>query len=801
MRTWNLHLKDPHSLILAADPRLTNLDYSNDHIWELLIGRSDPAAVVLQTTYGLRARSMRVFPQFTESHQTVSNPAEFESPVTILRFAPNYVKLKYAPFLGIETIFEYWISSSQSVAGRIWIKNTSELERKLRLEMAVLLTPNPDGKPMVPRKKEATTILQGQTENLSPVFFITGGADGEASPYPNLFHQLELAPDSFRRFTWVLASQPDEEESFRNARLTAAQNWDAEITRVEMLANQQPEIYTGDPDWDAALAFAQKAAFNLLFSPSQQLPHISFVSTRLPDQGYSQQGTGAEYSHLWNGQTPLEAWYLSHFLLPGSPEIAAGILENFIARQQENGFIDNKLGLGSQRSGLSAAPFLTSLAWRIYQFNQDKAFLNRVFRPLLWYIQTWFWESHDRDGDGIPEWSNPVQTGYDENPFFSRWQSWAQGTDITLVESPDLCAYLYRETALLQKIGRIIGQHESITSLEALAHNLYSAVQSTWNGRRASFQYWDRDSHKTQKGELLGERTGPGEILIDLVFDLPTRLQIRLEADVQPHPRVEISVHGNLPNGQHRVETIRPENLVWVQGTCIYTFPNLYAEIEHIHISGMPASGTASLQVTDHYQDDHTLLTPVWAHMATDEQAEKLLSRKILSESFYNRPYGLPATPKPSLKEAEETGLLTWLPWNSMVLEGLLAYNQIPEAAQIFSRQMEGIIHNLKQEASFRAFYHSGQLAGAGQRNHLIGLPPLGLFLEILGIRLLSPWKIQVMHKNPFPWPVKICYRGTWVESTSEQVEIQFLDGEKAILTDQIPCQIENLPTPLEVEP
>jgi hypothetical protein len=800
MRTWNLHLNDPHSLILAADPRLDSLSYINDQIWELLIGRSDPAAVVLQTTFGLRARSMRIFPQFIESHNTVSNPEDFDTPLTILRFAPNYVKLKFSPFSGIEVVSEYWITDSQTAAGRVWIKNISDLERKLRFEMAVVLTPNPEGRTMVPRKKEATTVLLGQTENLYPIFFITGGADGEASPFPNLYHNLELSPNKFRRFTWVQTSQVDEEESFRHARLTAAQNWDAEITRIEMLASQIPEIYTGDPDWDAALAFGQKAAFNLLFSPSQDLPYTSFVSTRLPDQGYSQQGSGADYNHLWNGQTPIEAWYLSQFLLPGNQNVAIGLLENFISCQLENGFIDHKPGLGGQQSNFAAAPFLVSLAWRIYQFTQDQAFLSRVFRPLLWYLQTWFWESHDRDGDGVPEWGNLVQTGYDDNPFFSRWQSWAQGTDITLVESPDLCAYLYRECTLLQKIAKIIDQNEPLTYLEALANNLYSAVQNSWNGRRASFQYWDRDSHKTQKGELLGERTGSGEILIDLVFDLPTRLQIRLESEDTPTPPVEISIHGNLPNGQHRVETIRSENLIWVQGICIYTLPNLYAEIEHIHITGLTAHGKASLWITDHYQDDHTLLAPIWAKMITEDQLNRIIDRKLLNEKIYNRPYGIPAYPKPTLKEAKETSLLTWLPWNAMVVEGLLAYHKTDEAAQIFSRQMDGVIQNLKQEDSFRTFYHSSQPSASGQRNHLIGLPSAGLFLEILGIRPLSPWKIEILHKNPFPWPVKICYHGTWIETSTEGIVIRFLDGERAIITDQIPCQVENTPTKMEIE-
>jgi hypothetical protein len=800
MRTWKLHLDDPKHLVLAADPRLSPLSYANDQIWELMIGRSDPAAVVLQTTFGLRARSMRIFPQFVESHQTVSNPAEFDTPLTIVEFAPNYAKLKFSPYPGIDVLMEYWIPDSQTAAGRVWIENVGDLERKLRFEMAVVLTPNPEGRPMVPRKREATTILQGQTEDLSPIFFITGGAEGEASPYPNLFHNLELAPGQFRRFTWIQTALPDEEEAFRHARLTASQNWDAEIIRIKMLASQLPEIYTGEPDWDAALAFSQKAALNLLFAASEHLPHTSFVSTRLPDQGYSQQGSGAEYNHLWNGQTPLEAWYLSHFLLPGNSAIATGVLENFIHHQQENGFVDHKPGLGGQRSSLSAAPFLVSLAWRIYQFTEDRTFLSRVFRPLLWYLQTWFWESNDRDSDGIPEWGNLVQTGYDENPFFSRWQPWAQGTEITAVESPDLSAYLYRETVLLKKIAEITDQKEPLTYLEALSNNLHSAVQNSWNGRRGSFQYWDRDSHETQKGENLGERTGSGEILIDLVFDLPTRLQIRLEAEDSPKPQVEISIHGYLPNGQHRVETIQPEYLVWVQGICIYTLPNLYSEIEHIHISGLPSKGRAVLQVTDHYQDDHTLLTPIWAKMVTEKQLDRILERKLFNDRFYNQPYGIPALPKPNTKEAEETGLLTWLPWNAMVVEGLLEYGETEKAAEIFSRLMQAIIHNLKQEDSFRTFYHSSQLSASGQRNHLIGLPSAGLFLEIVGIRPISPWKVQVLHKNPFPWPVRICYHGTWIISSDEQVEIRFLDGERTVISDQIPCLVENIPTQLEEE-
>ena len=791
MRTWNLRRKDPLNLILAADSRLAKLDYSNDHIWEVLIGSGEPAAISLQTTYGLRARSMRIFPQFTEAHQTHSDPAEFEEPPTVLKFAPNYLKLKCEPFLGLEVQLEYWMPDSQTAAGRIWVKNTSELPRKFRLELTGILNPSIEGKPFVPRIKEGTTVLQGSTENLAPILFITGGATGEASPHPNLHHNLELAHNAYRRFTWVLASLEDDDESFRHARLTAAQNWDAEIGRIKMLASQGIEIETGDPDWDAALAFSKNSAYTLRYSPSEHLKHPSFVSTRLPDQGYSQQGSGAEYNHLWSGQTPIEAWHLAHNYLPEDPKSAKGLLNNFIDRQAENGFIDHKIGLGGQHSGLAAAPFLVSLAWEIYQHTRDLQYLRDTFRPLMWHLQTWFWEDHDRDGDGIPEWSNVLQTGYDDNPAFSRWQPWAAGIDIRLVESPDLCAYLYREITLLGKIAELIGEEASLTALSALASNLHTAVQNSWNGRRPTFQYWDRESHHTSRGETLKERTGPGELLLDLVFDLPTRLQIRLESQEPPSPKIEISIHGRLENGQHRVETITGADLTWSQDFCIYTLPNLYAEIEHLHIQGLSPEGQASLQIVDLYQEDHTLLTPIWAGIPTQEQLDMLIDRKLQRESAYGLPYGLPAQPSPKPKAAEDTGYLIWLPWNAMVAEGLLEYGQVAAAADLFSRNMSAVIQTLKREQNFRAHYHAVDGTSFGQRNQLIGLPPVSLFLAILGIRLLSPDKIEFRRLNPFPWPVKLTYRGTTITCTEDQITVQFIHGEAITISEELPCTVE----------
>ena len=75
MRDWTLGPGDPLALTLAADFRLCTPDYVNDHIWELEPGGGDPPALALHTTYGLRARAMRLFPRFILANQTVTDPA------------------------------------------------------------------------------------------------------------------------------------------------------------------------------------------------------------------------------------------------------------------------------------------------------------------------------------------------------------------------------------------------------------------------------------------------------------------------------------------------------------------------------------------------------------------------------------------------------------------------------------------------------------------------------------------------------------------------------------------------------
>ena len=67
MRESNLDSGNPISLTIAADARLSTTNYLDDQIWELTLNNSEPPSLALETTYGLRAAKVRLFPRFIES--------------------------------------------------------------------------------------------------------------------------------------------------------------------------------------------------------------------------------------------------------------------------------------------------------------------------------------------------------------------------------------------------------------------------------------------------------------------------------------------------------------------------------------------------------------------------------------------------------------------------------------------------------------------------------------------------------------------------------------------------------------
>ena len=193
MREWQLKAGDPLALTLASDVRLGPTDYCDDQIWELSLGGGDPPALSVDTSYGLRANAMRIFPRFTLGDKTLNDPAEFAQPPVVRQAFPNFISLTFTPFPDIDVLAEYWVPQPHALAGRLEITHNGNKECTLLLEIVARLTPT-EGQRMAPFEMQAATILSGQSGGLSPVVFMTGGAKPGPGPYPSLVLKAGFDP-------------------------------------------------------------------------------------------------------------------------------------------------------------------------------------------------------------------------------------------------------------------------------------------------------------------------------------------------------------------------------------------------------------------------------------------------------------------------------------------------------------------------------------------------------------------------------------------------------------------------------
>jgi hypothetical protein len=789
MKTWHISSDDPSSFTIAADSRFCTSDYTNDHIWQFnMSGKGEPPALSIQTTYGLRARQMRLFPRFIQKELQISDPMMFHRPPIVQVFYPNYLQVIFSPFPGFDVQAEYWVPASQVIAGRFTIKNSSVLTENVRLEWVNLLHPMAGGQSMACERVQASTVLRGSTGNLSLVGCISGNPEAGVGPYPALTHTLDLFPGNIRQLTWAVAALDTPEASFALAQRTIQRSWEAELTRLELQnEGQWVTIQTGEPEWDLAFALSQKVAYGLFFPGGENMPHPSFVTSRQPDHGYSIRGDGADYPYLWSGQTPLDAWYLSGNLLPGGLDWMEGVIRNFLSIQSPDGSIDLKPGLGGQRSRRLAQPMLATLAYQISLVNSDFTWLGELYPALLAFLQAWFRPEHDRDGDGFPEWDHPLQTGMEDAPIYDRYQAGSQGASITTIESPAMAAFLYRECGSLLKIARRIQTEEGVEWLQGQQDFLRISVESTWDSKANTYRYRDFETHKCLPAMDIFYFDQPGKYPLKKSLKGARRLLLRILSEPEVTHPLHITIHGVGPNGAV-TEEISPNRFFWQGGVALASVQNLFKSIKSIEVNGLAEGEQGSLVSIDYTHEDLSLFLPLWAEIPNPKRARTLIEKNLLKR--YLQSFGLSITPLRSDGEGCAGTDAVVLPWNQLLMEGLLSYGYRSEAAAIFTRVMSAIVLTLKECGAFRTSYSALSGSFSGDWNAISGLAPLGLFLKTVGIRQIGKNEVILDGNNPYPWPVTVKYQGMTITCHSNDVVVSFSTGHTITVNGSGPHRV-----------
>lgn len=120
-------------------------------------------------------------------------------------------------------------------------------------------------------------------------------------------------------------------------------------------------------------------------------------------------------------------------------------------------------------------PLVAWAAWKLFQVNQDREFLNEIYEPLVRWNRWWF-EKNDLDGNGLCEYQHPFSSGLDDSPL------WDDGMP---VESPDLNTYLCLQQEALANIAGAIGESQAADHWRRLADEI---------ALRMLARMWDEDA-------------------------------------------------------------------------------------------------------------------------------------------------------------------------------------------------------------------------------------------------------------------------------------------------------------------
>jgi hypothetical protein len=802
MKTWALKEDAPLCLTLSADARFGGTDYADDQIWDLIWWDQEIPSVELYTSYGRRAQSMRIFPAFSLGGETRQDPKRFIKPPIVRQVLPNLAILEFQPFNAMSVQAEYYVPESHAVAGRYTLQNLSSLPQVITLRLSAFLQPGEQPNPMGLEEFQGIATLSGRTADLYPVVFLSGGARQVRSAYPSLQVAATLAPGGSKTWVWVHSARKQPDHSFEICRNLAQIPWESTVARIEMENARMLSIETGDTEWDAVLWMTQKELLRGYMGPTPHNSRLGLVGRRMPEDGFARTSDGRDHTGAWGGLSTADTFYLACQSLPLNPVLAQDLLGNVLRTQNPEGELDWAPGMGGQRAGFQAMPFLATLAWEIYRWTEDQAFLEQVFPGLFSFYESWFTERHDRDEDGFPEWDHVLQSGVDDRPIFNRFGPWAQGFEIAQAETVDLAAYLYREGRALILIATEL-RREGLTALiQDRINQLAERVEATWSEKRSTYQHVDWESHRSHPGLQLGKRRGSFSLKVKRDLDPPTRLLFRLKGDpaLAKSLRVEIVSHG--ARGRKRKETFTHRKFQAFLGWSTHTTSKLNYRVEGVRVQGIDTKMTMEVVIPDLEREELALALPLWAGGIKPSRAKALVEEAITNPERYWRKNGLasiPATDKSYTSEEESNLGSVRMLWNYLIGLGLVEHGFREEAGQIFQMLMNTVLKILKREKGFYCAYHADEVKGIGPKGAIQGLPPLDLFLAVLGVRILGPTKVWVEVGHPFPWPVKLEWQGLSLSCEHEQVRITFPDGQEVTVVEKGMQCVEQLdPQPME---
>jgi hypothetical protein len=796
MREWRLNPGDPMAPRIAADARAGRTNYTDDQVWQLRLGAPSEPAVSLETRYGGRVGLARVVPIWSVGRRQVYEAQGYHSPPVLTAFAPDYLRLRAQLTLALDLTYEFWTMESQAVGGRFTVHNTGDQPQPAQLDLSAQAARENQTLQMffLTLDNGQVALQVGRLQHLQPVLLLEG-ATASTTTSGRLSRALMLQPGEQAAIRWVLAGLPDRDASLALAYKWLAQpNWDADIAEIEARSNAQPQIETGHPDWDAALAWSQQLVLRTFLASTGSLPHPSFVASRRTNQGYPAGGTySAGFNSPWGGQSIPEALVVVPAAALAAPDLAKGVVRNFLAVQRDDGWIDARPGLDGQRVNMLAPPLLATLAYSVYHFTRDKEFLAECLPGLVRFLNRWFKLDVDRDGDGVPEWSAAGQGAFGDSPTLAAGQRWAQGVEIATVEAPDLLAYLIREARTILGICKVLEQDDAAREVRPRLDALKAALDELWDDQTGAFRYRDRDSHASPTGEIVFAGRGDEALSEHTALPQPSRLILHAIGGMGRKPSVSCTIEGVNAGGQPANETLTGEAFDWYRSMGSATTTTVWREIKYLKFGGLSRVFKVEVKAVDLSRHDQSLFMPLWSGALEDDRAQRLVA--ILTDpARYWRAYGVCACPAndPAYNADHQNGCGgMWPAWNARIGWALVERGYTREAADLFKRVLAAQVGSLKEEHTFRSLYNADTGAGLGDAGLVESVTSLGWFARLFGAFVLDAGSVAISDPLAFEGEnMTWTHHGVRIQRSADGTAITFPSGRTVTLPPDAEPQV-----------
>ncbi len=802
LRRHSIDASKPFEYYLAADARNSRTDYCDDQAWTVRLGRRDEAALAFQTQFGGRAGLASLVPMWRGDEGVVYQLQTYAQPPVITHFAPNFMQIEAAPLANVSLVARFWAMESRAAGGEFALSNRGADPVELQLELfghAVINSRNV--RLNVLTLGDGTLALHlGQIGNINPVATLEGASAeiyGGRIGSPKIGRALTLAPAETTRIAFAVAGLEDMRDSFSVAMNWMSRRWDRHFEQIERAATAAPRISTGNEDWDLVIDLSYAHLIKAFMQPGEHLPHASTVANRVGNRGWSRRGDGADHIRAWAGQDPTLAYLAASAVANIDPELAKGLIRNYLATQDEAGFVDRQPGLGGQRQGLLMMPLLARLSWQVYQRTGDRDFLSEVYPGLVAFFGRWLQSDMDADDDGVPEWRSERQMGYVAFPTFGQGQYWAQGAEIEQMESPDLLAYLIAEADALGQIAEQLDQTESAQILHKQLAMMETSLEEFWDGRR--YSYRDRDTHFTAEAvELLHRGAGDQTHELDRALLRPARVVVRVVGGVSQRPRITLKLAGRDQDGEECAIEAAAEEFDWQNRQGVYTTELPLSHVHRIAIEGLSRVYKVYTTTIDSSRLDINALMPLICRGLPPERAAALVEL-ALDEAHFLRPNGLTmvsASDRNFDPSNARGGGGIWMYWLSQIGEGMVAAGFRREATALMKRVLDGLARVLAREGKLSQFYHADEAKGFGEDHHIGGIVPLNLLSAVLGVSIDAPDRVWVGGEFTWDDSISVEQHGVVVQRDPDEILVKFPSGHSETLPADAPWRLVCDPTP-----